>query len=100
MAKSFKSGNVAAELLEREEHRSQKQQPKTNNTAAEDLELAHTAPETVPVKHKIENPAEEVKTKRVQLVFKPSTYLKAKAKAQQHGISLNEYLHQLIEGDN
>jgi predicted HicB family RNase H-like nuclease len=42
----------------------------------------------------------EVKDKRVQLVFRRSTHAIAKAKAQELGISLNEYIHRLIEQDN
>lgn len=39
----------------------------------------------------------EVKSKRVQLVFRPSTYKAARAAAKRAGVSLNEYIHQLIE---
>ena len=41
----------------------------------------------------------EVKSKRVQLVFQPSIYEKAKARATKQGISLNEYIHRLINAD-
>ena len=42
----------------------------------------------------------EVKTKRVQLVFRPSTHKAATEKAAQLGLSLSEYIHALIEQDN
>ena len=41
----------------------------------------------------------EVKSKRVQLVFQPSIYKRAKAKATEQGLSLNEYIHRLIDAD-
>ena len=41
----------------------------------------------------------EVKSKRVQLVFQPSIYERAKAKATEQGLSLNEYIHRLIDAD-
>lgn len=41
----------------------------------------------------------EVKSKRVQLVFQPSIYKKAKARAAEKGLSLNEYIHRLIDAD-
>lgn len=57
-----------------------------------------TAPASEPAQYK-EQP-QEVKTRRVQLVFRPSTYKAATAKAKKLKISLNEYLHRLIEEDN
>ncbi len=39
----------------------------------------------------------EKKTKRVQLVMQPSLYEKAKAAAEEQGISFNAYLHQVLE---
>ena len=41
----------------------------------------------------------EVKSQRLQLVMQPSLLLKAKARASEKGISLNEYMHQLIRKD-
>lgn len=39
----------------------------------------------------------ETKARRVQLLFKPSTYEMAKEAAYKARVSLNEYIHQLIE---
>lgn len=44
-------------------------------------------------------PDVEVKSKRVQLLFQPSIYDRAKAKAIEQGLSLNEYIHRLIDTD-
>ena len=44
--------------------------------------------------HKQKN---ERKTKRVQILLKPSTYAKAKGAAQAQGISFNEFMEVLIE---
>ena len=39
----------------------------------------------------------ETKTKRVQFVFKPSLLERAKARAAGQGISLNEFIHRVLE---
>ena len=44
-------------------------------------------------------PDVEVKSKRVQLLLQPSIYDRAKSKAIQQGLSLNEYIHRLIDTD-
>lgn len=41
----------------------------------------------------------ETKTRRLQLIVKPSVYEKIKAKATQKKVSVNEYIHQLLEKD-
>ena len=41
----------------------------------------------------------ETKTRRLQLIVKPSVYEKIKAKAVQKKVSVNEYIHQLLEKD-
>lgn len=41
----------------------------------------------------------EKRSKRVQIVLRPSVYDKAKAKADRLGISFNEYIHALIDTD-
>ena len=41
----------------------------------------------------------ETKSKRVQLVLQPSLYERAKEKAWREHLSVNEYIHQLIEKD-
>ena len=42
----------------------------------------------------------ETKTKRVQLVLKPSTFERTKAKAAAAGLSLNEYVSRLLDAEN
>lgn len=39
----------------------------------------------------------ETKTKRVQLYLRPSTHYKAKQAANRKGISLNEYIGQMLD---
>ena len=39
----------------------------------------------------------EVKSRRVQLVFQPSLYKKVKKAAKGAGLSVNEYVHQILE---
>ena len=40
---------------------------------------------------------EETRCKRVNLVIKPSVHEDAKKKCEQHGVSLNECINQLLE---
>lgn len=54
-------------------------------------------PRTAPEGYKLAPEYIETKTKRVQLVFQPSIYKRAKAAATEQGLSLNEYLHRLID---
>lgn len=39
----------------------------------------------------------EVKTRRLQLVLQPSLYDRVKAGAQKRGLSVNEYVHQILD---
>lgn len=39
----------------------------------------------------------EKKTRRLQLVLQPSLYEKVKARADQSGTSVNEYIHSILE---
>ena len=71
----------------------------TDNTSQKEEKVAvqTTTPKEVSESYK---PAYvEVKSKRVQLVFQPSIYERAKAKATKQNISLNEYIHRLIDSD-
>ena len=44
------------------------------------------------------NPAfVETKNRRVQLVFQPSLYKKVREKAKAGGLSVNEYIHQILD---
>ena len=56
--------------------------------------LKHGAP---PKGYRLNPEFVEVKSKRVQLVFRPSTYKAAKAAAKKAGLSLNEWMHRIIE---
>ena len=39
----------------------------------------------------------EVKSRRVQLVFQPSLYKRVKKAAKAAGLSVNEYVHQILD---
>jgi len=39
----------------------------------------------------------ETRSKRLQLVVQPSLYEKVKAKAEGEGVSVNEYIHHILE---
>ena len=39
----------------------------------------------------------EVKSRRLQLVLQPSLYNRVKAKAEAEGLSVNEFVHQILD---
>ena len=39
----------------------------------------------------------EVKSRRLQLVLQPSLFERVKAKAEEAGLSVNEYVHQILD---
>jgi len=43
-------------------------------------------------------PRPETKSRRVQLLFRPALYGRLKAGAARQGVSVNEYVHVLLEG--
>lgn len=55
--------------------------------------------QNIPDGYKLNPEYIEIKSKRVQLVLRPSIFEKAKNKANVQQISLNEYIHRLIEAD-
>lgn len=52
---------------------------------------------TVPGKYTIAPRTVEPKTRRLQLVLQPSLYSKVKERAEASGVSVNEYIHQVLE---
>lgn len=52
---------------------------------------------TIPGTYTIAPRKEERKTCRMQLVLKPSLRDKVKERAAQSGVSVNEYIHQVLE---
>lgn len=81
--KSFKTGNAALDILEAEQER--------EIIAPEPAEQ----PQQLSFVYRKEQ--QELKTKRVQFVFKPSLYEKLKAVAKENNTSVNDYVHQLLE---
>lgn len=80
-------------------------QKNANNPALDLFNMTEAEPKQEPVNisakapegYKINPMYVEIKSKRVQLVFQPSIYNRAKAAADKAGLSLNEYLHRLID---
>lgn len=66
-------------------------------TATKSKQEPIAKPGKVPEGYKMNPMYVEIKSKRVQLVFQPSIYKRAKAAADKAGLSLNEYLHRLID---
>lgn len=53
--------------------------------------------EKPPAGYKLDPRFVEVKSRRLQLVLQPSLYERVKAKAAATGISVNEYVHQVLD---
>lgn len=66
--------------------------PETKNLAIKEVEQQEPKKDLV-----VAPPKEETKSKRVNLLIKPSTHKKALAKCKKTGISLNESINQLLE---
>ncbi len=85
--KSFKD-NPALQFISKagEEEAATKPQPKDNQTA--------TKP---PEGYKINPLYIETKSKRLQLVLQPSLLLRVKERAKEQGLSVNEYVHRILD---
>lgn len=60
-------------------------------------EATPTAPTKAPAGYKINPLYIEKRTQRLQLVLQPSLYERVKNTAQAQGISINEFIHQLLD---
>lgn len=60
-------------------------------------EASRTAPEPPPAGYKVNPLYIETKSRRLQLVLQPSLYKRVKAKAGAAGLSVNEYIHRILE---
>ena len=92
--KTFTKGNVAQQFLEDNEEQQQEQvqeQAQAVQPAQQEEQVELIKP-FVYVKQQA-----ELKTKRLQLVLKPSLFNKLKAKAQENDTSVNDYINQLLE---
>lgn len=88
--KSFKTGNTALDILEAEQDR------EIVTPVAEPAE-AEQEQQQQQLAFVYRKEQAELKTKRVQFVFKPSLYEKLKAAAKANNTSANDYVHQLLE---
>ena len=62
-------------------------------------ELKSSLEQKAPDGYKINPEFIEKRTKRIQLIMQPSVYNAAKNKAEQNGMSFNEYVHKIIIAD-
>ena len=90
--KSFMD-NPIMQFLSTAEKSHEAVQEKSVNISPEYLALIGNPPEG----YKINPIYVETKKRRLQLVLKPSLYKKVKDKASQQGISVNEYVHRVLE---
>lgn len=71
-----------------------------NETQQEERELpaSHAKPaEKPPEGYKLNPIYVETKSRRLQLVLQPSLYNRVKARAAAAGLSVNEYVHQILD---
>lgn len=68
-----------------------------DNPALQFITKKTEQPKEAPDGYKLNPELVEKKSKRVQLVLKPSLYEKLKAAADKAGISVNEYAHKAFE---
>lgn len=68
-----------------------------DNPALQFITKKTEQPKEVPDGYKLNPELVEKKSKRVQLVLKPSLYEKLKTAADKAGISVNEYAHKAFE---
>jgi len=87
-------GDVAKKFLSTPEEDAQKAE--TQEAPPPKNAVENTKP---PAGYKLDPRCVEIKSKRVQLVLQPSVYERAKEKAWREHLSVNEYIHQLIEKD-
>ena len=75
------------------EQEGEKTKPKQKDTAAQKQEVNHTQ---IPTGYELKP---ESKTKRVNLLLRPTIYEIAKKKAEAKGISFNDYVNNLLQED-
>lgn len=88
--KSFKD-NPALQFIS-----STEPEPQPVEQLADQPETPPRATEKPPAGYKMDPRFVEVKSRRLQLVLQPSLYERVKAKAAAAGISVNEYVHQIL----
>ena len=99
VAMSFFSTGKRDELPANEEHAEKPVPEVAMSDAPKDPKPARRSKNEnigIPEGYKVDPRFVEMKTKRVQLVFQPSFYLKMKEKADALGLSFNEYATQAL----
>lgn len=66
-------------------------------TNTEETEREATESKAAPEGYKLNPLYIETKSRRLQLVLQPSLYNRVKEKAQGAGLSVNEYIHQILD---
>ena len=88
MAKKTFKNNPALQFIS-----SPEEEPAEEVTTTKDTSKKKKAPEG----YKVNPEFIEVKSRRVQLVLQPSLYDRVKAKAKANGVSVNEYVHNILD---
>lgn len=88
MAKKTFKNNPALQFISTPE-----EEPAEEVTTIKDTSKKKEAPEG----YKVNPEFIEVKSRRVQLVLQPSLYDRVKARAKANGVSVNEYVHNILD---
>ena len=93
MAKKTFTGNPAMQFITPQEPAEEEapiraREPKPKAASKKDLP---------PEGYKLNPKYVEVKSRRLQLVMQPSLYEKVKARAKAGGLSVNEYIHEILD---
>jgi len=88
MAKDFKNNPALQFITMEEPAEAEEEQEKLTTPAGR---------QKAPEGYKLNPEYIEKKSKRVQLVLQPSLYNRVKAKAKKSKLSLNEYVHQVLD---
>lgn len=88
MAKDFKNNPALQFITMEEPAEAEEEQEKITTPAGR---------QKAPEGYKLNPEYIEKKSKRVQLVLQPSLYNRVKAKAKKSKLSLNEYVHQVLD---
>lgn len=91
--KSFIKGNPALQFISNAETETQPEEPEERETVQSQPRPAEKPPEG----YKLNPLYVETKSRRLQLVLQPSLYEKVKAGAKAAGLSVNEYVHQILD---
>ncbi len=97
--KSFKDKPALHFISSAEEDKKEEQEEEKKEKQEVIQQTKTPTPEKAPDGYKRNPLYIEVKSRRLQLVLQPSLFDKVKRKAEKNGLSVNEYIHRVLEKD-